>query len=332
MSAGADLAAGCIASLDPLITLTKREPHLPMGLAPSRPDLFADKPGLHLVGLTWTCESDWLTGEIAADFARAAATLPRATIVVVANTQMESFYLSRAGIPNLFANELIFTDERLFTVVPRQPQDLARFDAIYVARLEPEKRHELAAAIPSLVLTHGRPPPGGEARVRRTLPKARFANFEGTGGTYRYLEDAELVSLMNRSAVGLCLSAIEGSMRVSMEYRLAGTPVVSTRSVGGRDRYFMGPHIRVVDDDADAVAAAVRELKAQRFDRQAVREYVGQLVAFDRQNFLLNLNKLIEWHLGVRDRFRTFAPFMSHPVAWRSAAQILAPLAAASAG
>jgi len=330
MSAGPELAAGCIASLDPLITLTKREPHLPMGLAPTRPDLFADKPGLHLVGLTWSCESEWLMGEIAADYARATATLPRATIVVVANTQMESFYLSRAGIPNLFGNELIFTDERLFTVLPRQPQDLARFDAIYVARLEPEKRHELAAAIPSLVLTHGPPPPGSEAQVRRALPKARFANFEDSGGHYRYLTDAELVSLMNRSAVGLCLSAIEGSMRVSMEYRLAGTPVVSTRSIGGRDRYFIGPHIRVVDDNPDAVAAAVSELKAQRFSRQAVREYVGQLVAFDRQNFLLNLNKLIEWHLGARDCFRSFAPFMRHPVQWRSPAKILAPLAAAA--
>jgi glycosyltransferase involved in cell wall biosynthesis len=332
MSTDTVLAAGCIASLDPLITLTKREPHLPMGLAPTRPDLFADKPGLHLVGLTWSCESDWQMGEIAADYARATATLSRATIVVVANTQMESFYLSRAGVPNLFANELIFTDERLFTVVPHQSQDLARFDAIYVARLDPEKRHELAAAIPSLVLTHGPPPPGGEARVRRLLPQARFANFEGTGGTYWYLKDAELVSLMNRSAVGLCLSAMEGSMRVSMEYRLAGTPVVSTRSIGGRDRYFMGPHVRVVDDNPDAVAAAVRELKAQRFSRQAVREYVGQLVAFDRQNFLLNLNKLIEWHLGPRDCFRSFAPFMRHPVQWRSPAQILTPLAATASG
>jgi glycosyltransferase involved in cell wall biosynthesis len=330
MNVSPDLAAGCIASLDPLITLTKREPHLPMGLAPTRPDLFADKPGLHLVGLTWSCESDWLMGQIAADYARATAALPRATVVVVANTQMESFYLSRAGIPNLFANELIFTDERLFTVLPAQSQDLARFDAIYVARLDPEKRHELAAAIPSVVLTHGPPPPGGEARVRRLLPQARFANFEDTGGTYWYLKDAELVSLMNRSAVGLCLSAKEGSMRVSMEYRLAGSPVVSTRSIGGRDRYFMGPHVRIVDDNPDAVAAAVRELKAQRFSRQAVREYVGQLVAFDRQNFLLNLNKLIEWHLGVRDCFRSFAPFMRHPVQWRSPAQILAPLTAAA--
>ena len=90
MSAGADLAAGCIASLDPLITMTKREPHLPMGLAPSRPDLFADKPGLHLVGLTWTCESDWLTGEIAADFARAAVT----TIVIIEHDMRFLFRLA----------------------------------------------------------------------------------------------------------------------------------------------------------------------------------------------------------------------------------------------
>lgn len=117
-------------------------------------------------------------------------------------------------------------------------------------------------------------------------------------------------------------------MRVSMEYRLCGTPVVSTRSVGGRDRYFLGPHVRVVDDHPDAVAHGVSELKKMNLNRLAVREFIGGLLTFDRHNFLLSINKLIEHELGVRDRFRSFAPFVRYPVSWRSPEQILAPLTA----
>ena len=325
-SARHSLAAGCVASLDPLVTISKREPHLPMGLAPSRHDLFADRPGLHLVGLTWTCESQYLIGQVARDFAAAERSSPRAKLVLLANTPLESALLSEAGVPNLLANELIFVDERLFTVLPPQAAALARFDAIYVARLDAMKRHELAASVSNLVLTHGPPQPADVARVRRLLPNAHFANLERSGAQYRYLSDDELVELMNRAAVGLCLSAIEGSMRVSMEYRLCGLPIVSTQSTGGRDRYLLGPHARIVEDCPDAVAAAVSELKAQGFSRRAVREFAGQLVAFDRHNFLLNLNKVVERELGARDRFRSFEPFVRYPVSWRPPEQILAPL------
>jgi len=322
-------AGGCIASLDPLVTLTKREPHLPMGLAAARPDLFADKPALHLVGLTWSCESSNGVADIAADYAEATRTLPRSRFAILTNTSTESALLSRAGVPNMLANELMFVDERMSTVVVHEPAR-TRFDAIYVARIEPLKRHELAAAIPSLVLAHGPPRPVEVERVRSLLPKARFANFEAGGGAYVYLKDAEVVELMNRAAVGLCLSAAEGSMRVSMEYRLCGTPVVSTHSIGGRDRYLLGPHVRIVDDNADAVAAAVHELKAKRFDRLAVREFAGRLVTFDRHNFLLNVNKLVERQFGVRDRFRSFAPFARFPLTWREPSRILEPFAASA--
>jgi glycosyltransferase involved in cell wall biosynthesis len=175
-------------------------------------------------------------------------------------------------------------------------------------------------------LVHGSPQPDDVARVKRLLPNARFANFERDRAHYGYLSDQELVELMNRAAVGLCLSAIEGSMRVSMEYRLCGLPVVSTQSTGGRDRYLLAPHVRIVEDRPDAVAAAVRELKAQSFSRLAVREFAGQLVAFDRHNFLLNLNKLVERELGARNRFRSFEPFVRYPVSWRPPEKILAPL------
>jgi glycosyltransferase involved in cell wall biosynthesis len=41
-----------------------------------------------------------------------------------------------------------------------------------------------------------------------------------------------------RAVVGLCLSTVEGSNYASMEYMLAGLPIVSTPSIGGREVYF----------------------------------------------------------------------------------------------
>lgn len=117
-------------------------------------------------------------------------------------------------------------------------------------------------------------------------------------------------------------------MRGAMEYLLCGLPVVSTESIGGRDRYLIGPHVRIVASDADAVARAVRELKAAAIPPLAVREYIGRLITFDRHNFLSTANKLAEHKLGVRDRFRSFAPFVGFPVKWRLAAEVEAGFAA----
>lgn len=320
-------AAGCVLSVDPLITLSKRQPGLPAGLASLEPGRFASRPSLNFVGLTWSCASGWEANEIARDLVDAARALPQAKFVVVANAPTESVHLARASVPNILANELIFVDERIF--VPASPSigSEKEYEAVYIARLLPWKRHELARAVEKLLLIYDLKPAIAEVeRVKLALPRARFANHEFGGGAYEHLPQAMLLGLVRKSAVGLCLSACEGSMRASLEYRLCGLPVVSTRSLGGRDRYFCGPHVRIVDDDPAAVADAVRDLGSRAFDPLVVRQFVGSLIAFDRHNFLLNVNKVVERELGMRDAFRSFAPFVRFPVKWRPAGEIFSVL------
>lgn len=317
---------GCIVGTDPLIVVSKHNPDLPLGLASFAPERFDGAPSLHFVGLTWSVEAKRFTDRIRSALVEMERNLPQARFIIMANTLVESALLSESGVANIVANELMFVDERAFMPAPPAARRPSAYDAVYLARFHHLKRHELARAVPNLLLIYGRPEQAEIERVRAVLPNARFANHEAGGGAYKFFDDAGVCELLRSSGVGLCLSAIEGAMRASMEYRLCGLPVVSTKSTGGRDRYLFGPHVRIVADDPDEVAAAVGELKAKSFDPLAVREFVGQLIAFDRHNFLLNVNKLTEREFGIRDRFRTFAHFLRYPVAFRSPAQVFEPL------
>jgi hypothetical protein len=302
--------AGRVLSTEPLVTFSSTNRDAPLGIASVAGDLFAARPALHLLHHTWTLEqgdASW----IAAAVRRARTTMPRASFVMLASNETEAQLYTDQGETAIVASALLFTDERIWRPMPPAPGP--QYDAIYVGRLERMKRHELATAIPSLQLVYARPPNNeqegdGLARVRGLLPNARFANHV-LGDQYSRFSHEQVAALMAQSSVGLCLSAVEGCMRTSMEYMFSGLPVVSTRSIGGRDRYFVGAYTRIVDDDPEAVAAAVADLKQQRFDRNRIREHIGQIVAFERHNFLVALDKMIERKFRQSGVFKSTGAF-----------------------
>lgn len=322
--ASADMRVmACIAGADPLVTLSKSLDGCLAGIADLAPDRFANRRVLHLVSLTWHNENAAYRKRIADAVAAAAARLPGNRFVLVANTEFEAFLWSRDGIAALFAPELAFVDDGAFDIVGEGGEPV--FDAVYNARFAPHKRHELASKVESLALLYGWLP-GEEQRyrdVRALLPQAHFIQHEAGGGSYRRLTRDEVCLAMGRSRVGLCLSPEEGSMRASIEYQLCGLAVVSTRSKGGRDRYLLGPHCAIVDDDPDAVAGAVRRLAEARFDRQHIRNSVLRLIRFDRHNFMLALDKLLALTFGAERAVADFAPFAGY-MRYRSVRDVLA--------
>jgi hypothetical protein len=94
-----------------------------------------------------------------------------------------------------------------------------------------------------------------------------------------------------------------------MEYLLCGLSVVTTRSIGGRNRYFAGNYCATVNDDPESVAAAVRRLKEQDFDRLKIRTHIAEVLGFDRYLFLQNLNRLISQLLGHEEMISSIDPF-----------------------
>lgn len=63
----------------------------------------------------------------------------------ICNTAAEAELLRGVGIPALFLNKNFTVSDQMFRPLASATVE---FDAVYVARLVPEKRHELAAAIP----------------------------------------------------------------------------------------------------------------------------------------------------------------------------------------
>ena len=301
---------------DPLVTFSSaglREFHL-LNLPPVLPELFDVPRGLHLLHFTHTIEAWHAPENVAASYAQAKAALPGHEFLALTASETESWLLAQRGVPSLLGSGLIFTDERVWKPVPPLVPGLRVYDAVYSARLASNKRHELASSIKSLILiyAHSLAEPENDAyqRVKAILPQAFFANHEAGRGDYTKFDTETMVKLLAHAQVGLCLTKVEGCMRASIEYMLAGLPVVSTKSTGGRDRYFFGPQCRIVPDDPDQIAAAVIELRNASLDRRRVRSHVAQLLAFDRFNFLSQLNRIAERYFEKADLFDSFEPFI----------------------
>ena len=167
------------------------------------------------------------------------------------------------------------------------PEKRKRYDALYVARITPFKRHELAAGITSLRLVgswHGYESSYRDA-VMRQLAHAHWR--EQVWSPLMFVE-------MNRARTGLCLSAEEGAMFVSTEYLLCGLPVVSTPNKGGRDHLFPPEFALTVEPTVPAVADGVARQIARHFDPRAIREATLALMRPHRDNFVALVQSLYE--------------------------------------
>jgi hypothetical protein len=320
--------AGGVVSVDPIVTYTLPPGNrLHLGIADSYPELFRGRRALHLVGFAHPVEKAPFAA-LASRHAELSERLVDNRIVFVANDDYGAFLLSRHGLPTILGNNDMFVDERIFKPVP---SGSPRFDAVYNARFLKTKRHELATGIERLMLIYdARPDPLGEdgQRVQGLLPTAHYANRTADGG-YRWLLPSAIPALLAQCRVGLCLSAVEGTPRAMMEYLLCGLMVVSTGSIGGRSRYLMPPFARVVDDNAEAVASAVREMVANPIPSAAIRDHIGRIISFERHKFLETVNRIAKVQFSIPELFASPASFVEHATIWRPVTKIIAPLRSA---
>jgi glycosyltransferase involved in cell wall biosynthesis len=224
-----------------------------------------------LVQLSWAHDGWWPVERLARRKARHERRHPRHRVIHLANGIDEHRRMTARGLGSAWVSHNAFVSPETFRPLPDAPK---RFDAVYDARVCPFKRHALAARVPSLALLTARVEPHHDPAyvraVREALPRAHWWN-DPLAPDYRSLSGPEVNAAVNEARVGLCLSAVEGAMFASVQYLLAGLPVVSTASRGGRDEFFDADYVRIVEDDPEAVAEGVREMAACRVAPEEIR-------------------------------------------------------------
>ena len=199
--------------------------------------------------------------------------------IILYNSARELANGSNFGFLGEIINNNCWLEENNFSIheLPK------KYDAFYVARAVKFKRHCLAAKIKRLALAAGDKLYGSEAAELPTC----------MNDPYKFLNKREISILCGQSNCGLILSAEEGACRVSSEYLMSGIPVVSTKSLGGRDVWYNADNSIICQDSEDAVKEAVEEACSKTWDSKKIRStHIEQAINY-RNKFKELLKKAL---------------------------------------
>ncbi len=213
--------------------------------------------------------------------------------------QIELF--ERVGLKTIFCNHNAFVDENIFKPLPSVEK---KYDAVYDARLLPFKRHYLAADVRRLGLVYYSVPTKDQIdfslQVKSDFSDAHFFNHNETG-EYQVLDSQKVNKCLNECRVGLCLSEGDGAQYASIQYLLAGLPVVETKSFGGRDVFFENEYSIRVEPTVEAVKNAVDEMIKRKISPALIRRKTFEKMRFHRQNFISLIQSIYEAEKIERD-------------------------------
>lgn len=200
-----------------------------------------------LLQLGWSAELPEVALELKTRLAEAQNTFPECRFIILANAPKEVDIIQEFAEVYL-AQHNAFLDPRHY---PLAKPGKKQFDALYIARITPFKRHELAEKVKNLHLI------GSYSEKEKNYFDATIKNFSHAKWTQKvpsFLIGREI----GKAACGLALSAVEGAMFSCGEYSLCGIPAVNTHNQGGRDTLLPDFAVKYAGDDSDSVAAAVQ--------------------------------------------------------------------------
>ena len=208
----------------------------------------------------WSVLVPKFADELKVRMADAHRLFPEARIIFLVN-EKEAIPILKDSAECIWCHQNAFLDPRRYPLATKN----RRFDAIYVARITPFKRHALAAKVPNLHLVGAYSNREKEyfQEIMRTVPYARWDEKVNSWLIGRRIANA---------SCGLALSSIEGAMFVCGEYSLCGIPVVNTSNIGGRD--LMLPEFSAfrAEDTPESVAEGVEHWKSHPVPPQEIRE------------------------------------------------------------
>ena len=210
--------------------------------------------------LGWSAELPEVAEELKTRLAEARNAFPECRFIILANAQKE------VGVIKEFAEVYLaqhnaFLDHKRYKLAKSGKR---QYDALYIARITPFKRHELALKVNNLHLI------GSYSEKERSYFENTIAGFFHAKWTQK-VPSFFIGRDIGKAACGLALSAIEGAMFSCGEYTLCGVPVVNTRNLGGRDTLLPDFAVKVADDNAESVAQAVQYWVDNPVDPQEIR-------------------------------------------------------------
>ena len=196
--------------------------------------------------LGWSAELPEVAGELKSRLAEAQTAFPEARFIILANAPGE-VEIIKDFCEVYLASHNAFLDPARY---PLAKLSKRKFDALYIARITPFKRHYLAEKVKNLHLI------GSYSEKEKEYFTQTIARFPDAVWSQK-VPSFFIGRKICESACGLALSAIEGAMFSCGEYSLCGVPVVNTKNLGGRDTLLPDFAVRYADDNADSVAENV---------------------------------------------------------------------------
>lgn len=196
--------------------------------------------------LGWSAELPEVVRELEERLAEAKNAFPEARFIILANAPEEVKNIKKFCEVYL-ASHNAFLDPARYPVAKAGKK---KFDALYIARITPFKRHLLAEKIENLHLI------GSYSEKERAYFEETIKHF-GHAKWSQKVPSFFIGRKICEVSCGLALSAVEGAMFSCGEYSLCGVPVVNTKNLGGRDTLLPDFAVRYAEENAESVAENV---------------------------------------------------------------------------
>ena len=174
---------------------------------------------------------------------------PQLETVFLCNSDGELSNFSSLGAKAVLCNQNCFLDERRYKALDCEKT----FDAVYLARITPFKRHYLVEGLPKILYI------GAYTQKEKAFAEDVISKFSPSSKWVKKVLGIFVYKFMAKAKVGLALSEAEGAMYAAGEYGLCGLPVVTTRNLGGRN-YSLDPKYTFEVDSDNPVREDVRSL------------------------------------------------------------------------
>jgi len=145
----------------------------------NRDDIYATLPAdrnvYFLIQFGWHKETEEKMREVAKQANEVTASRTNLKLVFLCNSEREQELCAQVGLKGVFCHQNAFLDETRYPIIGNSPK---KYDAVYLARISPFKRHALAANVEKLKLI-GDYKPQEEEHFNKIMGLLKQADWNG---------------------------------------------------------------------------------------------------------------------------------------------------------